>query len=236
LDVGGSAGIVAREVVREFGLKGTVLDPATEEVAAAREAGLEGIVGSVETWNTNQKFDLILLCRSIEHMFDLRLALSRIRSQLTPQGLFYCDTADFMEMCRLMGPPETFTKVDHCYWLSQSTALGIFHMAGFELVSMNIVTGYGEVGFLLRACEPASAAHSSSHSQVLAQIEEIQAIVRDWRAFGNSSQGSLDWLRWKAYRAKRRLIHALRPPKRARTVSPDDRVPTVIAHDAVKGS
>ena len=237
LDVGGSAGIVTRELVKEFGLKGTVLDPATDEVAAAREAGLEAIVGSVESWNTNDRFDLILLCRSIEHMFDLRLALSRIRSLLTPQGLFYCDIADFMEMCRLMGSPETFTKADHCYWLSQSTALGIFRMVGFELVSMNIVTGFGEVGFLLRACEPVAPADASNQGRILAQIEEIQGIVRDWRAFGNSSQGAHDWLRRKAYRARRKLIQAIRPPKReAKPISPDDRVSTVTVHDAVKGS
>ena len=54
LDVGGSAGIVARQFVREFGLQGTVLDPATEEVAAARAAGLDAIVGSVEDWQTDQ--------------------------------------------------------------------------------------------------------------------------------------------------------------------------------------
>src|ERR1700690_1930200 len=35
LDVGGSAGIIAREFVREFGLQGTVLDPAPAEGAAA---------------------------------------------------------------------------------------------------------------------------------------------------------------------------------------------------------
>lgn len=110
---------MAREVAREFGLQGTVLDPATDEIEAARAAGLEAIVGSVEDWETEDRFDLILLCRSIEHLFDLKLSLSRIRGLLKPQGLFYCDIADFMEMCRMMGSPETFTKVDHCYWLTQ---------------------------------------------------------------------------------------------------------------------
>ena len=72
-----------------------------------------------------------------------------------------------------MGSPETFTKADHCYWLSQSTALGIFRMVGFELVSMNIVTGFGEVGFLLRAREPVALADASNQGRILAQIEEI---------------------------------------------------------------
>lgn len=205
LDVGGSAGIIARELAKEFGLRGTVLDPATEEVAAARAAGLDAIEGSLEDWNTTDRFDLILLCRSIEHLFDLRQSLSRIRSLLTPDGLFYCDIADFMEMCRLMGPPETFTKVDHCYWLTQSTALQIFRSLGFELVSMNIVSGVAQVGFLLRACEP-SPEPLMSQSRTLAQVEEIQLIEREWRAFGATSLGPKDWLRRKAYRIKRKII------------------------------
>ena len=210
LDVGGSAGIVAREVAREFGLQGTVLDPATDEIEAARAAGLEAIVGSVEDWETEDRFDLILLCRSIEHLFDLKLSLSRIRGLLKPQGLFYCDIADFMEMCRMMGSPETFTKVDHCYWLTQSTALPIFRAAGFEMVSMNIVFGAAQVGFLLRACEP-SAQFNASRARTIEQVEEIRKIEREWSAFGSTSLGPADWLRRKAYRAKRKLTRLFVP-------------------------
>jgi len=212
LDVGGSAGIVARELAKEFGLHGTVLDPATEEVAAARAAGLDAVVGSVEDWNTQDKFDLILLCRSIEHLFDLRHSLARIRELLTPEGLFYCDIADFMEMCRLMGSPETFTKVDHCYWLTQSTALQIFRSLGFELVSMNVVSGEAQVGFLLRACEM-SPEPLKMQAQTLAQVQEIQSIEREWRAFGATSLGPKDWLRRKAYRMKRKLVRLFYSPK-----------------------
>ena len=207
LDVGGSTGIVARELAKEFGQRGTVLDPATEEIEAARTSGLDAIAGSLEDWNTTDRFDLILLCRSIEHLFDLRHSLARIRSLLKPQGLFYCDIADFMEMSRLMGAPETFTKVDHCYWLTQSTALQIFHSLGFELVSMNVLFGVAQVGFLLRACEPSAA--PMAQTQTIAQIEEIQRIEREWRASGATSLGPKDWMRRKAYRVKRKIVRLM---------------------------
>lgn len=210
LDVGGSAGIVAREFVKEFGLRATVLDPATDEIAAARAVGLHAVVGSLEDWDTTDRFDLILLCRSIEHLFDLRLSLGRIRSLLSPQGLFFCDIADFMEMCRLMGAPETFVKVDHCYWLTQSTALELFRAVGFELVSMNIVFGMGQVGFLLRACEPVASCSASPH-KTLEQVEEIQRIEREWRAFGSTALSPSDWLRRKGYRAKRTIARWMMP-------------------------
>jgi SAM-dependent methyltransferase len=216
LDVGGSAGIVAREVASQFGMHGVVLDPASDEIDAARAAGLDAYVGSVEDWETPDRFDLILLCRSIEHLFDLRLSLSRIRSLLTPQGLFYCDIADFMEMCRIMGAPETFVKADHCYWLTQSTALRIFQSVGFEILSMNIVFGIGQVGFLLRACEPQpllGAAQAQTPAQTIGQVEEIRKIEREWRAFGGTSLGPKDWLRRKAYRVKRRLVRLIMPQR-----------------------
>jgi len=208
LDVGGSAGIVAREFVKNFDFHGTVLDPATEEIAAARAAGLEAIVGSVEDWQTSAKFDLILLCRSVEHMFDLRLAMTRIRSLLKPDGLFYVDIADFMAMCRMVGAPETFAKIDHCYWLTQSTALGIFRAVGFELVSMSILWGPGYVGFLMRPCEP-SPAPIGAVAGILSQVDEIQNIIREWQAFGATTLSPSDWLRRKAYRAKRRIARLL---------------------------
>jgi hypothetical protein len=52
LDVGGSSGQVVQELAQRFGVRGTVIDPSAEEIAAARKIGLEGIVGSVETWDT----------------------------------------------------------------------------------------------------------------------------------------------------------------------------------------
>ena len=205
LDVGGSAGIVAREVANQFGMHGTVLDPASDEIDAARAAGLDAHVGSVEDWQTEDRFDLILLCRSIEHLFDLKLSLRRIRSLLTPQGLFYCDIADFMEMCRIIGAPETFAKADHCYWLTQSTALQIFRTVGFELVSMNILSGSGYAGFLLRPSE-AAGPEVSTAALIHGQIAEIQDIERQWIRFGGTYTDGFDWLRRKAYRVKRRTL------------------------------
>jgi len=224
LDVGGSAGIVAHEFVREFGFRGTVLDPATDEVAAARALGLNSVVGSVEDWETQEKFDLILLCRSVEHLIDLRGALSRIRGLLTPEGLFYCDIVDFMEMCRLVGPPETVTKVDHCYWLTQSTALEIFRAVGFDVVSMNVVYGAGYAGFLLRACEP--SAPTTGQGRVQQQIEEFQRIRREWTSFGGTSLGTMDWLRRKAYRLKRRIVRLI-APQNGRSITPRKAIPIV---------
>jgi SAM-dependent methyltransferase len=204
LDIGGSAGVVSAQFAKKFDLSATVLDPAEEEVRAARALGLGGVVGSVEEYDTDEKYDLILLCRSIEHLMDLRTAFSRIRRLLKPGGHFYCDLADFVELCHLVGPPETVAKIDHCYWLTQSTALDIFRALGFEVVSMNIVFGFGYAGYLLRASEP-KAIGCVPEERIQKLIEQIHRIQFEWTVDTSSNTISHS-LRLKAYRMKRRVL------------------------------
>jgi len=205
LDVGGSTGIVTSEFVKKFSMSGTVLDPAEEEVAAARALGLHAVVGSVEDYQTDETYDLILLCRSVEHLMDLSGALARIRKLLKPGGLFYCDIADFMELCQQVGPPETVTKIDHRYWLTKETAVNIFHMLGFEPVSMDIMQGFGYAGYLLRTCEPAMRIDFPAE-RVLQFIEQIHRIQLDWKESGKTSRGIVGELRYRAYRMKRAAL------------------------------
>jgi SAM-dependent methyltransferase len=208
VDIGGSAGIVALEFKRRFGLRAVVLDPSDEEAAASRQVGIEAVTGSVEDWSTDEKFDVVLLCRSVEHFFDLRTALQKIRQLLAPGGLFYCDIADFMELCRLSGPPETITKIDHCYWLSHETAPGIFRAAGFEVVSTNIVFGSGQIGFLMQACEPVPVSPYAP-AWVEERIRRLLEIESAWRQYGSTYPNWTDWLHRKAYRAKRKVLNSL---------------------------
>lgn len=204
LDIGGSAGLIAREFATRFGINGTVLDPAEEEIAAARAKGLDGVVGTIEDWTTPERFDLILLCRSVEHLFDLETALRKIRALLRPGGLFFFDIAEFFELCNLTGPPQTVTKVDHCYWLSQESVPGICRGAGLELLSMSITFGQGQVGFVFRACEPMPVP-PLQQIRLDSQIRRLQQIDAAWLEYGQSSVDSIDWLRRKAYRVKRRI-------------------------------
>jgi len=208
LDVGGSAGQVALEFQNFFGIDATVLDPAEAEVAAAKKAGLEAYTGSIEQWSSEEQFDLILLCRTIEHVQDLRGVLSRIRRLLQPAGLLYCDIVDFTEACRLMGHPEAVAKIDHCYWMTQESAPGIFRHAGLEIVSMNLSRQQPLMGFLLRRAEPSPWLPVDPLWTKL-QLREFQERASEWQEWGRSASDTKDWLRRKAYVLKRALIRNL---------------------------
>ena len=81
----------------------------SSEIEAARRHGLIGIIGSAETWETDERFDVVMLCHTIEHLYDLRATMAKARRYLTRGGLFYCDCLDYMELCRMTGdciPPD----------------------------------------------------------------------------------------------------------------------------------
>jgi SAM-dependent methyltransferase len=179
LDVGGSSGQVAKELAHHFGVEATVLDPSEEEIEAAQRLGLRGVVGSAETWHTDEQFDLVLLCRTVEHLFDLRATMAKLRRYLRPGGLFYCDFLDYMELCRMTGAPQTVSKVDHCYWLTIETAPAHLRAMGFEIVSLHVAPKPPFTGLLLRPCEE-KAIEPLAWNEVQPRIRELQQILADW--------------------------------------------------------
>jgi len=82
LDVGGSAGQVALEFQNFFGIDATVLDPAESGSRRREESRARGLYRFDRAMSSDEQFDLILLCRTIEHVQDLRGVLSRIRRLL----------------------------------------------------------------------------------------------------------------------------------------------------------
>ena len=205
IDVGGSGGQVAFQFEQHFGVKATVLDPAAEEVAAARELGLEGITGSFERFETEELFDLILFCRSVEHVQDLRGVLTKMRRMLRPEGLLYCDIVDFNEISRLVGHPEGVTKLDHCYWLTQEIATRIFSSVGLQILMVDVSLQQPLTGFLLRQCEP-SFWPPASPTLIENQLREHQRRASEWQELGRTAADAKDWLRHRAYRLKRKLL------------------------------
>jgi SAM-dependent methyltransferase len=204
LDIGGGAGRIAFEFQELMGLRATVLDPAAEEVAAARLLGMEGITAPFEEWNPAEEYDVVLLCRSIEHVRNLKAVLAKMRQCLRPQGYAYCDFVDFAELCQLVGHPEAVTKIDHCFWLTQQTAAPIFRSAGFDIVSVNLTSPAPLVGYLLRASDP-TPLMPPQPAEIQKELRQLMRTTSEWNQWAATSCDSRDWLRRRAYRVKRRI-------------------------------
>jgi len=179
LDIGGSNGLISKELERTLGYKVTLLEPAVKEAELARERGLTVEVGSIETWTTDRKFDLILLSKTFEHLYDIRLAFKRIYNMLTPDGVFFCDISDFFKMWEKKGSVQRVTKIDHCFWISDHYASQFFARVGFQIIGkINDLPREAEA-YLLKPFKE-SPSLSSVNAFVIQEVEKCQAFEELW--------------------------------------------------------
>jgi len=178
LDVGGSTGVVAGVLAARFGAQATVLDPSPEELAVAGAAGMETIAGFAEDFGpAGRRWDLVLLCQTIDHLLDVRATLTAMRAMTSTAGRAFVDILDVgLVLCRA-GAIEGAAKIDHPYYLTRATAAAFFDLVGYEIVAER-VTDDGHRGFVLSPGDPAEPdwpdlARSAEH--LLADIETYRA-------------------------------------------------------------
>jgi hypothetical protein len=126
LDLGGSTGIVAERMVRDYDLDATVVEASTAEASRAVDKGLAVANVRLQDYEAGPHvYDLILLCRTVDHLLDIKADLARIRTWLAPKGLFF---VDFVH--------KTPPKIDHPYILSVDTMRRYLEGAGFVVKCM----------------------------------------------------------------------------------------------------
>src|SRR5919202_416287 len=105
-DVGCGAGLLAEPLAR-LGAEVTGLDPAPENIAAAREHALgQGLaidykVGSVEALEP-AAYDLVTSLEVVEHVADARAFVHGLAAALKPDGLLILSTPNRTAMSRLL--------------------------------------------------------------------------------------------------------------------------------------
>jgi SAM-dependent methyltransferase len=149
LDIGGSTGVVARVLAAHLNAHTTVLDPSPDELAVARAAGMETVAGLVEDFDPGgRKWDLVLLCQTIDHLLDVRGTLAALRHMTAAGGHAFVDIVDVDVLLRRTGSIERVIKIDHPYYLTRSTVVAFFALAGFTIVAERL-SDDGHRGFVL---------------------------------------------------------------------------------------
>jgi SAM-dependent methyltransferase len=149
LDIGGSTGVVAAAVCAAFGSSATVIDPSPDELEVAAAAGMETIPAFFEDWDPGgRRFDLVLLCQTIDHLLDVAGSLTAIRRVLDEGQRAFVDVVDLTFVARRSRGIEGAVKIDHPFYLTRSTALAYFAKAGLHLVAERM-SDDGHWGFLL---------------------------------------------------------------------------------------
>ena len=155
LDIGGSTGVVAHAWARRFGLEATVLDPAPLETAEAQALGLETIEGLVERHDFGtRRFDVVVLCQTIDHLLDVGGTLGRVRELITDDGLLFLDIVDFRAAYLRQWSVEEAVKIDHPYYFVEFTAATVLARAGFEILRADYAADHLHVGYVGRPTRP----------------------------------------------------------------------------------
>jgi 2-polyprenyl-3-methyl-5-hydroxy-6-metoxy-1,4-benzoquinol methylase len=172
LDVGGSTGIVAGAVRDAFGAEATVLDPAPDELEVAAAAAMETIAGFAEDYDPGKRrWELVLLCQTIDHLLDVRSTLEFMRRATADDGHAFVDELDLLIGARKKGV-EGVAKIDHPYYLTHDTAVALFLATGFEPVAERLSED-GHWGFLLRPAEAREPDWDALARGAAAMIEEL---------------------------------------------------------------
>jgi hypothetical protein len=179
LDIGGSTGVVAAHMTREFGLEGTLIDPAPLEVAEARRLGLQTVTGLVEQHEFGaQRFDLVLICQTVDHLLDVAGTLRRVRQLLTDRGRLFIDIVDFRAAYLRNWAVEEAIKIDHPYYLTEATMTAYLGRAGFDVLRTDYAADHLHVSYVCAPVEP--------RPDVLPEAAEVADLLREVRFVQNA--------------------------------------------------
>ena len=155
LDIGGSTGVVADVFARRFDLRATVIDPAPLETVQAQALGLETIDGLIEHVDLGaRRFDVIVLCQTVDHLLDIAGTLSRVRELLNPEGLLFVDIVDLRAAYLRNWSIEDAVKIDHPYYLTETTMVAYLSRAGFAVTRSDYAADHLHVSYVARPSTP----------------------------------------------------------------------------------
>jgi 2-polyprenyl-3-methyl-5-hydroxy-6-metoxy-1,4-benzoquinol methylase len=179
LDIGGSTGVVAHHFAREFGLNSTVIDPAPLEVEQAGRLGLETITGLVEEHDFgSRRFDVVIICQTVDHLLDVAGTLGRVRQLLSDNGLFFIDIVDFRAAYLRNWSVEDAVKIDHPYYLTESTMVAYLRSSGFEILRSDYAADHLHVSYV---CRP-----NTTDTDVMPAAASVDELLREVRFVQNT--------------------------------------------------
>jgi hypothetical protein len=166
-------------LAQRFQVRPTVVDPAPLETAQAQMLGLETIQGLVEQVDLGERrFDLVVLCQTIDHLLDVAGTLRRLRQLLTAQGMLFVDIVDFRAAYLRNWSVEEAVKIDHPYYLTEATASAYLRRTGFDVVRSDYATDHLHVSYIARP--------SRADATALPPQETVRELLREVRLVQNA--------------------------------------------------
>lgn len=153
LDIGCAAGYFVH-YLKNRGWNAKGIDISRECVEHAREQQLDVLQADYLDIDFIEKFDLITLWATIEHLHDPGLVLDKIYNDLKKDGMLYISTcrADGMNFMRLFGERWRFYNFpEHIYFFSYNTIKRLLSRHGFRLLHYRTYgSNFGNSGTFVR--------------------------------------------------------------------------------------
>jgi 2-polyprenyl-3-methyl-5-hydroxy-6-metoxy-1,4-benzoquinol methylase len=181
LDIGGSTGVVASHFAKAFGLTATLIDPAPLEIAQAKQFGIETISGFVEAHDFgDERFDLVLICQTVDHLLDIAGTLKKVRELLTDHGLLFIDIVDFRAAYLRNWSVDEAIKIDHPFYLTEQTMPAYLRRAGFDVLRTDYAADHLHVSYICRGGDPDRAAlpEPTAIAEMFREIRFVQNAPR----------------------------------------------------------
>lgn len=144
LDVGCGSGAFGSALVQKYRCSVTGIEPDAKAADTAAAKGLNVFVGTVEQFVTNERYDLILLVHSLEHVTDPSKVLVKVHNLLKPGGRLVVAVPNYSSIER-----NIFGRYWDCWDMPR-------HLSHFCPHSLN--TAISSVGFI--DCETYYEAYS----------------------------------------------------------------------------
>lgn len=136
LDTGCAAGFILKGF-KDSGWNCYGIEPNETMAAYGKDKlDLNITVGSLETFTTNQKFDLVNMIQVIGHFYDIDKALVNTSALVKPGGFVLIESWNMKSMvARLMGKNwHEYSPPSVIHWFSDKTLEQLFKYYGFALV------------------------------------------------------------------------------------------------------
>ncbi len=168
LDIGGSTGSFAQQLISRWGYKATVLDPAPDELALSCDRGFEVISGMAEDLDTKRTWDVVSMIQTVDHLMEPTRVFQNVRKWLSPHGVFVVDFVDYTVFANAHGIRASL-KVDHPLYFTNDTARCLLSRTGFEV----LFAGCSEDRrHLLYVCRPVPAVATLPSANSLSKAKQ----------------------------------------------------------------
>lgn len=137
LDVGCSTGgLLAALQARGYGnLRG--LDPSPACAAAVRSLhGIEAVAGAIADLDAGERYGLVVLSATLEHVVDFDGSLRRLRALLDEGGLLFIEVPDAERFADFISAPFQQFSTEHVNYFSRASLANLLAGHGFRALAM----------------------------------------------------------------------------------------------------